>query len=330
MKFSLLFAALPLLACSPEDKVPEYESRLSQAVCDFGLSCNAYDTAESGIVAALRTVSPAACESFVDRYLFAEDRDGDLLRGEFKLDEDALDACIARAEASCDLQALMACRAVEGRVALGGACTSSDDCAGDAFCTDACGGVCTARVALGAACTSDDECTGVDVKCNYESETCMAVTRIANVAEGGACDEQHTADKVTISRCASGLACYAEVCTAIVAKGGTCDDDHTPCELGTICMPETEDAASGTCVPQPFTVGAGQACDALGTFVSSARFCNIAENLGCFDGTCLLLGDGSVGSRCLNLDLAGGECDDGNACDEATNTCQPVEVDVCQ
>ena len=35
MKFSLLFAALPLLACSPEDKVPEYESRLSQAVCDF-------------------------------------------------------------------------------------------------------------------------------------------------------------------------------------------------------------------------------------------------------------------------------------------------------
>ncbi len=329
MKFSLLFAALPMLACSPGDEIPEYESRLSQAVCDFGLTCTAYDTAESGLIAALRTASPAACESFVERYLIAGDTDAGLLKGKYKLDEDLLDACIASAEANCDLQAMIACRAVEGRIALGGACTSSNECAGDAFCTDECNGVCTARRALGEACGSDDECAGVDVKCNYESETCMAVTRTANVPEGGACDELHTADKLTIARCASGLACYREVCTAIVPKGGTCDDDHTPCALGTICMPEVEDAATGTCVPQPFTVGAGQACDAPGTYVSSAKFCNIAENLGCIDGTCLELGNGSVGSRCVNLGLSG-ECWEGSACDAATNTCQPAPTEVCQ
>lgn len=329
MKFSLLLAALPFLACSPTEGVPAYEARLSQAVCDFGLTCLPYDTGESGIVAALRTASPAECSTFVDRYLFTDDRDAELANDRMTLDEDALEACIARAKSSCDLGVLFACRALEGRVATGGACTSSDECAGDAFCTNECDGVCAPRVALGQACESDDACAGGDVKCNYMSGVCMAVTRNANVGEGGTCGEAQTNDEIAIAQCTRGLACNNEVCVTIVAKGDGCDDDHTPCALGTICMPEQEDDVDGTCVAQPFTVGLGGACDELESYTSRSKFCNIAENLGCIDGTCVALGDGSVGSRCANLHLSG-ECDEGNACDTATYTCQPAEDDVCQ
>lgn len=321
MKFSMLVAALPFLACSPDDDKPVTTSaRLSAAICDFGLRCVPYDMGESGVIAALRTVSPGQCEDFAARYIF-----GDAPAGT-KADEAALDACIASAKASCDVDALFDCRADEGEVALGAACKTSSDCVGDAYCSSECDGVCTARVAVGTACESDDACAGPDTKCNYESNTCMKVTRTKNVAAGGACGELHTDATLTIAACAAGLACYDDACVAVAAQGGDCIDDHSPCAIGLVCMPDAEGEAA--CSPQPFTLKAGDACESDPDYVQGMTYCNIATNLGCIAGKCEQLGDGTNGSRCVDFDLPH-TCNDGLECDDATNRCVPLELDIC-
>jgi len=181
------------------------------------------------------------------------------------------------------------------------------------------------RVASGAACESDIECSSASgvLACNYNSSTCVAVGTTENAASGVTCGEVYTATTMTIVTCVAGLACdgsgETSVCAAVVPKGGTCRGDYTPCELGSVCVRSDAEAASGTCGEFPVVDTVGATCDE--DFGSASRkFCNPIKGLGCYQGKCAKVGDGSIGSRCFEADLPD-SCVAGAFCDGASNTC---------
>ncbi len=325
--------ALPLVAaCDPDDKASTgaglIEDRIVAAYCHVLDKCyGEFSTAESSILLLLRDAPDAVCVPALKRILFAESpRDQRILAGELSVNEARLSACITALERECTLERSALCQeAVEGKVALGDACTSSDDCAGDAYCdadNPSCGGHCIARGGAGSACNGSDECTALGttpLACSYESDKCVPLVTTSNATANAACGEVHTADAVTFTRCGASLACDQETCQPIIAKGAACADDNSPCKYGTVCTPDAS-SEGGTCEDHPFvdTVGASCSEDFDG---ATPAFCNPVKNLGCVAGKCEQGGDGSLGSKCFALDLAG-RCNAGLFCDRAANTCK--------
>lgn len=332
------FALAALVACdddSGSSSATSVEDRLAGAYCTVVKSCFVGDSAENVIILLARELSTADCKAFVTRALVGDDVDEKIAAGTYTVDKAKLDACVDELVESCALSRPGACdEAIDGKIAIGGACTAHEDCSGDAFCEDpdGCGGVCAARKPRGASCEFTSQCStsAGSTGCSYESNTCVPIEYSNSAAAGAACGEVVTADKITLTRCAAGLDCgedtetFESECVTPIAVGGACLGDHAVCVQGSICLPTGED--SGACGELPVSDTVGADCkEEWGA--ADAMFCNPTKFLGCLDGKCAQSGDGSVGATCFFEQDLSGACDRANYCDRATHKCAVKKAD---
>ena len=184
--------------------------------------------------------------------------------------------------------------ALDGTVALGGACILDEDCAGDALCKSAsgtCPGQCSPLQAAGQACTKDDDC--------QDGLTCSAETRLCvhPASEGQACE-------YGAPPCGPGLLCLGKdddqqvsgscrtAATALTGvEGGPCD-----ATLGQICQPGLSCVADTiTLLPPALTwvcvrtggYALGAACKpGFPEACSAGSYCNTGAGLQAISGTC--------------------------------------------
>jgi hypothetical protein len=182
-----------------------------------------------------------------------------------------------------DNGALPACeRVFEGTVAIGGACSSAEECVGDGTCAiDAmCPGSCVARGGAGSDCVSESQCAR-GLVCN-----------------GGACSDPLTLGQPCEGDCATGLACIDGFCASISAVldgalGDDCDGENFDlCDDGLHCaaIGLAGDAVDWECVA---TYPAGGTCQiAIPEGCPSGQRCDAdPETTFMFDGTCVPLPD---------------------------------------
>ncbi len=138
-----------------------------------------------------------------------------------------------------------------GNVALGGACSLSEECAADAYCKPSsnasCSGTCVARLA-------------VDTPCRPTSDLCADGARCMDVAGQFKCVAPAGLNESCVSRdCASGLACIQDVCVSPGDVGATCVDllDSGDCRDGLACVRGS--AGTATCVQR---ANLGESCGA--------------------------------------------------------------------
>lgn len=231
-----------------------------------------------------------------------------------------------------------ACKAVVvGTVAEGGDCTSTPECAGDAFCKheNTCPGTCTVKGGAGAACSADSQC-GDGVVCNERTRKC-----VVPVGPGASCGGADGPD------CSVGLFCRGE--DGETGKAGTCAtiDEVFSAKVGETCGLDTVLCTTdlGCAVVGVSAAGAKFACAGK---VSSGADCHIgfpelcpvdeycdAPNLttGDVNGTCkLVAGEGEPctkpqfgdlrcapnlrcdGGTCRRLQPLGGTCTGNSVC----------------
>lgn len=329
---------------TPGDTSPNptgVEDQLAKAYCDYLEQCYPFDTSEGLLVLLAKRASDATCETFVKRAILApEGRDAGLASGALTLDSDKLAACLAAIPTACGANdpGTLCQEAIEGKVALGGACASSFECAGDAYCdaalTGCPTGTCIARGGPGAACDSSDACSNASARleCSYESSTCVPVEFVEGGAKGAECGEIHATDAIVVVRCAAPFVCTEGSCQEVIASGGTCTSDHSPCVTGTACMPNANGPLpdgggdTGTCREPPFTATEGAAC-VTDWEATNPTFCDPVSLLTCVNGKCERIGDGTEGARCLAGIDAPPLCNAGLYCDGATATCRPPQAD---
>jgi hypothetical protein len=307
------------------------DDRFAAAYCDIVRSCYAnYDTTENIVGMLLRDASPEECKAWIRRVLFDDSaRDAGLVSGAYTLDEARLQTCLSTIADTCGQDPMGACQEVlEGKLALGSPCEHSDDCAGDAFCDDpdGCGGVCRARVGSGEACDSTEACSnaGAALACSWESSSCVPLVRVANAPLGADCGDVTSATEVTFTSCAAPNVCEGGKCQAIVPAGAVCTGDRTPCAKGYVCWPDGVGAETGTCKAVTFADTAGAACNQ--EFGSpTAVYCNPVLFLGCKEGKCERIGDGSAGSTCFTNQDPDVPCGDGLYCDSAAYQCSALK-----
>ncbi|HEX5101384.1 MAG TPA: hypothetical protein VFV94_17855 [Polyangiaceae bacterium] len=178
---------------------------------------------------------------------------------------------------------------VDGTVPSGGSCSYDLECAGDAYCADACPGICVPRgrvgdvCGLGVQCTAGTHCLTSQLdgsRCSPlhgEGESCNGICRGAL-----ACELHQGAQNVCVARrfvglgepcdatfaiCAGELVCAEaldaepgqRICLPKVGSGVACRF-ATPsmCPDGEECSLPGGTAAEGTCMPTP---GPGDACE---------------------------------------------------------------------
>jgi hypothetical protein len=226
-----------------------------------------------------------------------------------------------------------------GNVAMGGECVSSYECDAGLRCdrTDLpdyrCAGTCQPGSDPGDACTSYDDCSNLDdasVTCDLSSgnghtalNICVRTAYENNRAEGESCTEvtfDEATNTLTTSYCASGLDCRDDECTKTEAGLGE-DCTELECGEGLTCSEEGDTA--GTCQPLfSFAFEAGDDCGLISEenivfcdFLSGATgyVCDITDEED-YTGTCVAIGDGSLGSVCLAFEELGFTCDEGLFC----------------
>ncbi|HEX7598222.1 MAG TPA: hypothetical protein VF518_08410 [Polyangia bacterium] len=194
--------------------------------------------------------------------------------------------------------------ALDGTVALGGACDFDEDCLGKAFCksVDAtCPGQCAALLVAGQACSQDSNCQD-GLQCSSETQLCVAPAAVGEACEYGAppcgpgllclgkddtkkapgackspgqafaAQEGETCDPTTGLLCLSGLSCVADSFTL------------TPAAIVWKCVKSGSYAATAGCKP-----GIPDACAAGNT-------CKTGTGLQALTGTCVAIP--SAGEAC--------------------------------
>ncbi len=239
--------------------------------------------------------------------------------------------------------------AIEGTVALGGACNIDEECAGATYCnfTGSCPGACTMLAGEGMACDGDDHCasgtvctdgtcgrtaahgaacgggTAPDCEagllCIGESSsmmrtgTCRTSSEVFTVAEGGTCNFE------TGLMCAGGLSCAVMgsgmsamlTCQRGVGSGAACSFGiPDPCPDGEYCNADTSMMRyTGMCVRLP---GEGQPC-------ADRLFTDCASGLSCRSGTCRrtqrIGGACMTGSDCFSGTCSGMVCATAGFCE---------------
>lgn len=218
-----------------------------------------------------------------------------------------------------------------GTVAAGSSCSTSEECAGDAYCLveAACPGTCTASTPSGGACADDDECA--------VGLACIGGMCGAPAGEGASCADD--------DECAGFLSCFNDRCTSLpdlatAGMGDACDPEGGMlCRAGLSCVitgfdPGTEtvtwecvgaSSSGGACnfgVPDPCP--SDQACDAdlsSGSFEGTCQalptagmLCEVdcADDLECISGTCRALqrlgSSCTSGDECYSSECSGGVC----------------------
>lgn len=227
-----------------------------------------------------------------------------------------------------------------GNVAMGGECLSTYECGAGLRCDRTglpdfrCAGTCQPGGELGESCDSYEGCSNLadaNVTCDMSSgpghaatNTCVRVVYTNDEELGDPCsaysfDEE--TNTLTQSYCARGLSCEENVC--VLGEAGLGDDcTERECGEGLVCAEEGD--AAGTCQPLfSFTYEAGDDCGLVGEnnivfcdFLSGATgyVCDITDDE-TYTGTCAAIGDGSLGSVCLDFSDIGFVCDEGLFCD---------------
>ncbi len=272
--------------------------------------------------------------------------------GSVKFGETAeLEACLAAvAAADCEtfeIDHIPECDKVNlGQLELGTECESGDQCAGDAYCTEAplgqsCG-VCTAALADGETCVDGDDCLNGNCRTN---ETCGPF-----VLSGGTCEDSEdcggrlacndgtcrSADAVSVGdTCAdfgdcgfpiSNLFCNetATMCEAFIALGANCNDGAIDTGLCNLIKYESCDSSGTRNCEAPTEVGMGDQCGfSMGRKCGAGLLC---DDPGGAAGRCAATG---LGEACISGSETGTcgfflECKDNNICgyeDEYTGMC---------
>ena len=329
------------------------ERRIGAAYCDYLQRCYPYDSGENTFILMLRGASDAQCADFMRQLLFDGHIDAGVADGSLIVDDAKLDACIEALGSQCvDSPELLCIGAVEGKVAVGGSCVASEDCAGDAYCSlEDCDRKCIASRAPGEECSYDAQCSQATGPhgCGEDSATCLPRRATNDVAaEGEACGAVERDNEIALVSCGAGFGCESGHCQKIGAVGSACENDHSPCALGNVCIESNGEADTGTCQALPLVSQVGGACneDFEG---GSPVVCNWAIGLGCRGGKCVAQGDGTVGATCFaehgsSIDAcdagnycgaddkcavkkdAGADCEDSNECktDYCDGTCKPL------
>lgn len=215
--------------------------------------------------------------------------------------------------------------AIEGKIARGGECNGSEECAGGDFCAFAasvCPGTCSAPLAAGEECSEDDECAaGLTCQSGAPAspQTCRAPADIGEAC--GAADDP---------RCITFAACVGEDTGA--NKSGTCKliKDIATVGVGNACKPLEEELCQEglSCVIETTMPSLTYVC---ATEAQSGGACKVGfpdpcpdgefcdANLGA-EGTCHKLP--TEGQSCAGGE-GGGECAPGLVCD-GTNTCRAM------
>ncbi|MCC7538427.1 MAG: hypothetical protein IT379_19540 [Deltaproteobacteria bacterium] len=296
----------------PIDDLPQ---EVAEAYCDVIFRCG-------GLEDELALVRPiAGTQAQCARLLrsgFENELDETLRRiaaGRVRYDGVRARACVAQVATRCGgFESEGACRGVfDGTVPLGGACESSEECAGDTYCehegtSDGCG-VCAARAAIGASCASASCTNEVESDCSFESAepTCVEVRYEGPVGEGSPCGTFTTGADRTVIHCATGHGCAESpsgggTCVALPEADGPCGEDGQLCQDDQLCV-------AGTCRAITVQRTEGAACDR-----EALAVCDPALRLSCEDGVCVRVGDGSEGSACAGDDLLDIGCDAGLVC----------------
>lgn len=335
LRRTLLPLALLATAACGGDPFAESQvyDELAAAYCDVLSSC-----AIDSIIPyrAMAEADPAGCRENVALVLRQRDPERNLevavRRGRVRLDPEALPACLAGIGERCTNRhdQVQACReAFVGTVALGGACTLSDECAGDAFCegarADGCPGTCTPRQPRGAGCTYvDDECSAVEGPSLCRGGTCDEWPALG-FGEGEYCGSPgfvgYSEWWSGASPCAAGLHCIDDHCRRGAALGEPCD--AAPCDSGLVCVP-TDDGPR--CAREIIATAVGATCNP-GDPALPPVTCDALAGLVCVEGRCAAAGDGREGNPCRrpvdvvdDLFGSGRRCEPGTICD-ATETC---------
>jgi len=206
-----------------------------------------------------------------------------------------------------------ACRsALQGTVALGGACTLDFECLSDGICVEggACG-ICTARTPIGGSCTSTSECArGADFGALCDAGRCVEA-RFVDVPSGGTCDVPDVVgDVATIGSCPAGELCSFEdeVCVTPPGPGEPCT---TVCATGYFCAPDV-------CTAIEVSRRVGDPCDDM-LSGDPIRICDMFAGLECGPaGTCecpagSCTRSGAIGEACSEIF----QCEPGAYCDGA-------------
>lgn len=228
--------------------------------------------------------------------------------------DDLFGSCLSqiRALGCSDLQSgrmPAACEAaIEGTVALGGACNIDEECAGAAYCnfTGSCPGACTMLAGEGMACDADDHCASGTI--------CQGSTCARTAAHGAACGGG------TAPECEAGLLCIGEDTSTMrtgtcrtssevftVAEGGTCNFD-----TGLLCAGGLSCAVMGSGTSAMLTcqrsVGSGAACSfGIPDQCPNGEYCNADTSMMRFTGNCVRLpGEGLPCADRLFSDCASG------------------------
>jgi len=323
-------------------EIEEVPPMLAQTICDVASDCFGPFAEVFLTTDCVGTFTAGVEDTSLPRWQ-ASIEEGDLV-----YDGSEIAGCLAEIRgAGCDaftLRLLETCGAAfDGQVAIGDACDSNDECAGDAYCElgASCPGTCATRKAAGSACVTDEECVsgtgctddgicgrppgrgdsctgdcgGGTICVGADEEegtpgTCMTIDEVFTLEAGAECDIEGG------EFCEPDLSCAVDevdliggtatfVCVAESSSGGTCKVGFPdPCPTGEFCDANPDlGVFEGTCTSLP---GAGQPCH------DGDLGAGCAGTLQCVDGTCTAiqrLGASCGGDEeCYSGNCSGGVC----------------------
>lgn len=258
--------------------------------------------------------------------------------GKARFDGAAAARCIARIQATCDVQHALRelCADVfTGTVAAGGQCLRGEECAGgwcdrgQATGALVCPGACRARVRVGEACTVNAECApraaGERAECFPDvmgAPRCTTVRTLPPAAENAPCGHQIGASGGSDTVCADGLSCVtvggsaAGTCRRNAADGEACGA-AAGCVTGSACTSTT----TGRCTAITVRRAPDTTCN-----LTQLVVCDGTRRLACSGGMCRTTSDGAMGSACGAAEVpASLQCNEGLYC--ASGRCAMRKAD---
>lgn len=307
----------------------ELPAKYAEAFCDAIRSC-------SGLFG--EVIGESGCEAELEKQLtdtFIPQVEGYIAGGTVAYHADQVQACLDAFKASgCEVLMGVApsvCEnAIEGKVARGGDCDASTECAGDDFCAfdaSTCPGVCTQPKSEGSACDADDNCQD-GLTCQFGSMPGEDTCRKPATA-GQACDGE------SAPSCEAGLACVGAMFPAsgtcktydqiqIKGLGEACDFDAGElCQEGLSCsVDQLSMTPTFKCVGASAT---GAACrPGIPDPCPADEYCDADLMSGSADGICHKLP--TDGQACVESPIPFGPvCATAHTCD-GTKTCRARQL----
>ncbi|HJL17653.1 MAG TPA: hypothetical protein RMH99_18460 [Sandaracinaceae bacterium LLY-WYZ-13_1] len=322
---ALVLASTGLAACNGGVAFEDLPTQYASTVCQPFADC-------AGETVARSSFGPGRCETFFEgsfRNGTMPQWMGALERGTTGYDEGAAAACLdAFADLGCDITIAASppeCQRIfVGTIEPGGACSLTEECAGDAYCDGAScpdsSGTCAARKENGAACDGDVECRA-GLTC--EDRTCAPPASRRDGPCGGPEGLNCPLDQICVGdteESAGSCTPRSEVLTAAVGEVCEVEEGTALCQEGLSCA-LVGGGMTGLEWECKEGVGAGAPCNvAFPSMCPEDQYCDADPAMtGSFEGTCTALP--TEGMACA--DSSEGSCASGLTCvrGETASTC---------